>query len=64
MSNYWFNRQELLKKAKEKYDNKRGKEKAVKYYEDNKISIKEKTRKKYKNLIEEEKDLKRQYSKK
>ena len=28
MSYYWFNRQELLKKAKEKYDNKGGKEKA------------------------------------
>ena len=29
MSYYWFNRQELLKKAKEKYDNKGGKEKAA-----------------------------------
>ena len=28
MSYYWFNRQELLKKAKEKYDNKGGKETA------------------------------------
>ena len=27
MSCYWFNRQELLKKAKEKCDNKGGKEK-------------------------------------
>ena len=31
MSYYWFNRQELLQKAKEKYDN-GGKEKAAKYY--------------------------------
>ena len=35
MSYYWFNRQELLKKAKEKYDN-GGKETAAKYYQDNK----------------------------
>ena len=62
MSYYWFNRQELLKKAKEKYVNKGGKEKAAKYYEDNKEAIKEKTRNKYKNLIEGEKELKRQYS--
>ena len=41
MSYYWFNRQELLKKAKEKYDNV-GKEKAAKHYQDNKDVIKEK----------------------
>ena len=63
MSYYWFNRQELLKKAKEKYNNKGGKEKAAKYYQDNKEAIKEKARNKYKNLTEEEKELKRQYSK-
>ena len=32
MSYYWFNRQELLKKVKEKYDNNSGKEKTAKYY--------------------------------
>ena len=53
---YWFNRQELLKKAKEKYENKGGKEKA------NKEAIKEKARNKYKNSTEKEKELKRQYS--
>ena len=63
MSYYWFNRQELLKKAKEKYDDKGGKEKPAKSYEDNKGAIKEKTRNKYKNLTEEEKKLKRQYLK-
>ena len=63
MSYYWFNRQELLKKAKQKYDNKGGKEKAAKYYKDNKESIKEKARNKYQNLAEKEKELKRQYSK-
>ena len=39
MSYYWFNRQELLRKAKEKYDN-GGKDKAAKYYQDNKHVIK------------------------
>ena len=62
MSYYWFNREELLKKAKEKYQNKDGKEKAAKYYQENKEVIKEKTRNKYKNLTEEEKELKRQHS--
>ena len=54
MTYYWFNRQELLNKAKEKYDNKGGKEKAAKYYEDNKEAIKEKSKHKYKILAEEE----------
>ena len=49
MSYYWFNRQELLQKAKEKYDN-GGKEKATKYYQANKDFIKEKAKGKYKNL--------------
>ena len=38
MSYYWFNRQELLQKAKEKYSN-GGKEKAAKYYQANKDVI-------------------------
>ena len=62
MSHYWFNKQELLKNAKEKYDNNSCKEKTAKYYRDNKDVLKEKARNKYKNLIEEEKELKRQYS--
>ena len=62
ISYYWFNRQELLQKAKEKYDN-GGKEKAAKYYRDNKDAIKEKANCKYKNLSEEEKEAKRKYSK-
>ena len=57
MSYYWFNIQELLQKAKEKYDN-GDNEKAAKYYRDNKDVIKEKEKNKYKNLSE-----KRQYSK-
>ena len=55
MSYYWFYKQELLKKAKEKYDNNGCREKAAKYYKNNKDVLKEKTRNKYKNLIEEEK---------
>ena len=39
MSYYWFNKQELLQKAKEKYGND-GKEKAAKYYQHNKDVIK------------------------
>ena len=62
MSYYCFSREELLKKPKAKYHNKSGKEKAAKYYEDNKEAIKEKSRIKYKQLTEEEKELKRQYS--
>ena len=62
MSYYWFNRQELLKKAETKCHNKVGKEKAATYYEDNKEAIKEKARSKNRNLTEEEKELKRQYS--
>ena len=62
MSYYWFNKQELLKKAKEKYHNNVRKEKTAKYHRDNKDVLKEKARNKYKNLTEEEKELKRQYS--
>ena len=62
MNYYSFSRQELLQKAKGKYDN-GGKEKAAKYYQDNKEGIKEKANNKYKNLTEEEKKAKRQYIK-
>ena len=52
MSYYWFNRQEILQKAKERYS----KEKAAEYYLKNKEAIKEKSRERYKNLSQEEKD--------
>ena len=51
MSYYWCNRQEILKKAKERYS----KEKAAEYYLQNKEVIKEKSRNRYKNMSEEEK---------
>ena len=42
MSYCFFNRQELLQKAKNKYDNCGGKEKTTKYYIDNKEVLKKK----------------------
>ena len=50
MSYYWYNRQEILQKAKERYS----KEKAAEYYLQTKEAIKEKSRELYKNLSEEE----------
>ena len=60
MSCYWYNRQEILQKAKGRYS----KEKAAEYYLQNKEAIKEKTRECYKNLSEEEKDKIKEYQKK
>ena len=57
---YWFNRQEVLQKPKEKYS----KEKAAEYYAQNKEAIKEKSRECYKNLSQEEKDKIKEYQKK
>ena len=48
MSYYWFNREELFKKANAKYHNKGGIQKAGEYYKKNKEAIKEKQRNKYK----------------
>ena len=62
MSYYWFNRQELLEKEKDKYYNGGGKEKVTEYYQENKDVIKEKEKNKYKNLSEVEKKARRQYS--
>ena len=51
MNYYWFNRQEILQKAKEKYS----REKAAEYYAQNKEAIKQKSRERYKNLSQEKK---------
>ena len=51
MSYYWFNRKEILQKAKERYS----KEKAAEYYLKNKEAIKQKSKNRYKNLSKEEK---------
>ena len=59
MNYYWFNRQEILQKAKENYS----KEKAAKKKQ-NKEAIKEKSRQRYKNMSQEEKDKIEEYQKK
>ena len=64
MNYYWFNRQEILQKAKERYS----KEKAAEYYKQNKEAIKETSKERYKNLSQEEKNImksiKKEYQKK
>ena len=60
MNYYWFNRQEMLQKAKKNYS----KEKAAEYYKQNKEAIKEKSRERYKNLSQEKKDKIKEYQKK
>ena len=57
MNYCWFNREEILQKAKERYS----KEKAVEYYLRNKEAIKGKSRERYKNLSQEEKDKKKEH---
>ena len=57
MSYYWFDRQEILQKAKGKYF----KEKAADYYAQNKEAIKEKSRERHKNLSQEQKDKIKEY---
>ena len=60
MNSHWFNRQQVLQKAKEKYS----KEKAAGYYAQNKEAIKEKWRQRYKNLSQEKKDKTKEYQRK
>ena len=60
MSYYWFNGQEILRKAKERYS----KENAAEYYAQNREAITEKSREHYKNLSQEEKDKIKEYRKK
>ena len=60
MSYYWFNRQEILLKAKERYS----KEKDAEYYSENKEAIKEKSRERYKNFSQEGKGKIKEYQRK
>ena len=60
MNYCWFNRQEILQKAKDKYS----KGKAAEYYAKNKKSIKEKSRRRYDNLSQEEKDQIKEHQRK
>ena len=59
MSYYWCNRQEILERAKERCS----KEKAAEFYLQNKEVIKGKSRNRYKNLSEEEKNKIKEYQK-
>ena len=61
MSYYWFNRQELLQRAKDKYYITGGKEESAEYCITDKDVLKEKTRNKYRNSSKEEKEAKREY---
>ena len=61
MSYYWFNRENLLKNAWDKYHNKGEKQKAAKYYSTNQEVLREDARNKYRNLSEKEKYKKRKY---
>ena len=45
MSYYWFNREEVMQKAKEKYNNCDGKEKPAEYYRTNKDIFKKESKK-------------------
>ena len=60
MSFYWFNRKEILQKAKERYS----KEKAAEYCSQNKEAIKGKSKNWYKNLAEDEKEKIKEYQRK
>ena len=51
MSYYWFNRQEILQKTKERYS----KEKAAEYYMQNKEVIKERPKNHYKKCHKKKK---------
>ena len=56
MSCYWFNKEKLLKNARNKYYNKSGKQMAAKDYAANQEVLREDARNKYRNLSEKEKN--------
>ena len=57
---HWFNKHEILLKAKERCS----KEKTAEYYAQNKEAIKEKSREHYKNLSQQEKEKIKEYLRK
>ena len=63
ISYYWFNKEKLLQKAKDKYQNCRGKEKAGEYYLKNKDVIKEKSNNKNKFFRRKKRSKKRMWKK-
>ena len=61
---WFFNRQEWLQKAEDRYHNCGGKEKAAEYYIANKNKVlKENAKNKYRNLPKEEREATREYGK-
>ena len=56
MSYYWFNRQELLQKVKNRYYNCGDKEEAAEYYISNKGVLKENANNKYRKWTDKEKE--------
>ena len=61
MSYYVENKNEVLKKAYDRYHNRGGKEKAAKCYRKNADLLKFEANMKYKNMSKKEKDRKRKY---
>ena len=57
----FFNRQELLQNAKDRYHNCDGKEKTTEYYIENNEVLEENAKSMYKKLPKEEKEVKREY---
>ena len=57
----FFNRKELSYKAKDRYKNVGGKENSAEYYLANIEILQESAKNEYRNLFEEEKQLKREY---
>ena len=62
MSYYWFNRKELLQKAKDRYHNGGGKKEAGDYDIGNKDVFLKKANGKYKHLSGKEEEAKQEYS--
>ena len=59
---YWFNREELLKKAYDKYHTKGDKEKAVLHYQKNKEMIKKIEKDRYRSMTDIERNEKKRKS--
>ena len=59
MSYYWFNREEVMQKAKEKYNNCDGKEKPAEYYRTNKDIFKKESKKKVQRFVRKSKKSKK-----
>ena len=59
LSHYWFNRRELLQKAKDRYHNGGGKEEAAEYYLKTREVLKGNENNKYRRLSQIEKKVKK-----